>query len=118
MYYIAMLHILHTILLNFFALFSHNLLKKLSQISQQRAEKSPSKFIISSITGHPSSLTEVSHVVPPSGIDCVRLTVAGGWWLVLIYYERKILLAGWCWWLVLVCLDADEVIADELRPLE
>jgi hypothetical protein len=27
----------------------------------------------------------------------VRL--AGGWWLVLIYSERKVLLAG-CWWLV------------------
>jgi hypothetical protein len=22
--------------------------------------------------------------------------LAGGWWLVLIYYERKILLADWC----------------------
>jgi len=25
-------------------------------------------------------------------------------WLVLIFYERKVLLAGWCWWLVLVCV--------------
>jgi hypothetical protein len=26
--------------------------------------------------------------------------VAGGWWLVLICCERKVLLAG-CWWLIL-----------------
>jgi len=25
----------------------------------------------------------------------VRLAVAGGWWLVLICYERTILLTGW-----------------------
>jgi hypothetical protein len=30
--------------------------------------------------------------------DCFR-TPSGGWWLRLIYCERKILLAGW--WLVL-----------------
>ena len=28
----------------------------------------------------------------------LKLCLTGcGWWLMLIYYERKILLAGWCW---------------------
>jgi hypothetical protein len=32
------------------------------------------------------------------------IRLAGGWWLVLICSERKILLTG-CWWLVLICSE-------------
>ena len=28
-------------------------------------------------------------------IHCDRLAVAGGWWLVLICYEKTVLLTGW-----------------------
>jgi hypothetical protein len=30
---------------------------------------------------------------------CLLEKLAGGWWLVLICAERKVLLAG-CWWLI------------------
>jgi hypothetical protein len=36
----------------------------------------------------------------------VRL--AGGWWLVLICYERKVLLTG-CWWLI--CCERKVLLA-------
>jgi hypothetical protein len=35
--------------------------------------------------------------------------LAGGWWLVLICSERKVLLAG-CWWLV--CSERKVLLAD------
>jgi hypothetical protein len=43
----------------------------------------------------------------PRGKGLVRL--AGGWWLRLIYCERKILLAGW--WLVLNWCERKTLLA-------
>jgi len=34
-----------------------------------------------------------------------------GLWLVLIYYEKKVLLAGW-WWLVLIWCKRKALLAD------
>jgi hypothetical protein len=39
--------------------------------------------------------------LPFTGIQVIRqhVRLAGGWWLVLVCSERRVLLAG-CWWLV------------------
>jgi hypothetical protein len=34
-----------------------------------------------------------------NGLVCQHVRLAGGWWLVLICSERKILLSS-CWWLI------------------
>jgi hypothetical protein len=37
--------------------------------------------------------------VKPQSFVLKSIRLATGWWLVLIYSERKVLLAG-CWWLI------------------
>jgi hypothetical protein len=46
------------------------------------------------------------HPIPTEHHQPIRL--AGGWWLVLICSERKVLLSG-CWWLV--CFERKVLLA-------
>jgi hypothetical protein len=54
----------------------------------------------------PPPAERTSHHRLPCPINC---RLAGGWWLVLIYSERKVLLAG-CWWLI--CSERKVLLAD------
>ena len=43
--------------------------------------------------------------------DCIVKFITVFGWLVLIFYEKKILLARWCWWLVLVLCEREILLA-------
>jgi hypothetical protein len=43
-----------------------------------------------------------------NGINLEPVRLAGGWWLVLVCSERRVLLAG-CWWLV--CAERKVLLA-------
>ena len=54
--------------------------------------------------GQPNTLTAWKRLVQSTicTLQCTLWLCSAGWcwWLVLIFYERKVLLAGWCWFCV------------------